>query len=52
VFTGYLFNLNPLDQPGVEAGKIATHALMGKKGLEQEKNNLNNYIQQNKGATI
>ncbi len=52
VFTGYLFNLNPLDQPGVEAGKIATHALMGKKGLEQERAALDSYIKQNKGAMI
>jgi len=32
VFTGKLLHINPLDQPGVEAGKIATYKLMGKKG--------------------
>ena len=32
VFTGKLLHINPLDQPGVEAGKIATYQLMGKKG--------------------
>ncbi|MCD8480812.1 MAG: hypothetical protein LRZ88_11775, partial [Candidatus Cloacimonetes bacterium] len=26
VFTGKLLNIDPLDQPGVEAGKIATYA--------------------------
>lgn len=36
VFTGNLLHINPLDQPGVEAGKIATYALMGKKGFEEE----------------
>ncbi|HNX00018.1 MAG TPA: glucose-6-phosphate isomerase, partial [Candidatus Cloacimonadota bacterium] len=30
VFTGKLLHIDPLDQPGVEAGKIATYALMGK----------------------
>ncbi len=34
VFTGKLLNINPLDQPGVEAGKNATYMLMGKKGYE------------------
>lgn len=34
IFTGYLFNINPLDQPGVEAGKKATMALMGKEGMQ------------------
>ena len=37
VFTGKLLNINPLDQPGVEAGKIATYALMGKKGFENQR---------------
>lgn len=34
VFTGKLLHINPLDQPGVEAGKNACYALMGKKGYE------------------
>lgn len=36
VFTGKLLNIDPLDQPGVEAGKIATYALMGKDGFAAE----------------
>ncbi len=36
VFTGKLLMINPLDQPGVEAGKIATYALMGKANYEDE----------------
>ncbi|OPX22778.1 MAG: glucose-6-phosphate isomerase, partial [Candidatus Latescibacteria bacterium 4484_107] len=32
VFSGGLYNINPLDQPGVEAGKQATYALMGREG--------------------
>lgn len=36
VFTGKLLHIDPLDQPGVEAGKIATYALMGKEGFQKE----------------
>ncbi|MFH0881519.1 MAG: glucose-6-phosphate isomerase [bacterium] len=31
---GALYEVNPLDQPGVEAGKEATYALMGRAGYE------------------
>jgi len=31
---GGLYDVNPLDQPGVEAGKIATYALMGRLGYD------------------
>ncbi len=37
VFTGFLFNINPFDQPGVEEGKNFTYGLMGKKGYENKK---------------
>lgn len=40
VFTGYLLNINPFDQPGVEHGKISTYALMGKEGFEERKKSL------------
>ena len=36
-FTGGLLNINAFDQPGVEEGKIATYALMGRKGYEQKR---------------
>ncbi len=45
VFTGKLLNINPLDQPGVEAGKIATYALMGKKGYDKEREEIQKYRQ-------
>ena len=45
VFAGYMLNINPLDQPGVEAGKIATYALMDKEGFENERTKINNYIE-------
>lgn len=34
VFSGGLYHIDPLDQPGVEGGKIATYALMGRSGYE------------------
>jgi len=34
-FAGYLYNINPFDQPGVERGKVLTYGLMGRKGYEQ-----------------
>jgi len=46
VFTGKLLGINSLDQPGVEAGKIATYALMGKKGFSQERKEIADYLQQ------
>ena len=36
LFAGYLFNVNPLDQPGVEEGKHFTYALMGRKGYTEK----------------
>lgn len=36
-FTGEMLGINTFDQPGVEQGKLATFALMGKKGFEQYK---------------
>lgn len=34
VMAGALYNVNPFGQPGVEAGKNATYALMGRGGYE------------------
>jgi glucose-6-phosphate isomerase len=33
---GDLLGINPFDQPGVEAGKVATYALMGRAGYEAQ----------------
>lgn len=35
-YMGEFLRINAYDQPGVEAGKIATFALMGRKGYEKE----------------
>ena len=37
VMAGRLYNVNPFDQPGVEAGKVAAYALMGRKGHEKRR---------------
>lgn len=37
VFSGGLYHINPLDQPGVEEGKRAAFALMGRPGYEAMK---------------
>jgi glucose-6-phosphate isomerase len=34
--SGELYGINAFDQPGVEAGKVAAFALMGRKGYEQQ----------------
>jgi glucose-6-phosphate isomerase len=36
LFAGYLFNVNPLDQPGVEEGKHFTYALMGRQDYAEK----------------
>ncbi|MDO4543865.1 MAG: glucose-6-phosphate isomerase [Clostridia bacterium] len=40
-FAGELLNLNAFDQPGVEEGKNATYALLGKAGYENKRAELN-----------
>jgi glucose-6-phosphate isomerase len=35
VISGELYNVNPLDQPGVEHGKILTYKLMGRSGYTE-----------------
>lgn len=51
VFTGKLLNINPLDQPGVEAGKISTYAMMGKTGFEKELEYIDDYLKQRNQLT-
>ncbi len=34
--SGELYGIDAFDQPGVEAGKIAAYALMGRAGYEKE----------------
>jgi glucose-6-phosphate isomerase len=39
-FTGGLYNIDPFDQPGVEEGKLLTYAMMGRRGYEAKKKEL------------
>jgi glucose-6-phosphate isomerase len=39
-FTGALLDINAFDQPGVEMGKNATYALLGKKGYDEKRTEL------------
>lgn len=39
-YAGEMMGINTYDQPGVEEGKLATFALMGKAGFEQKKQEL------------
>ena len=39
-YAGAMFNIDTYNQPGVEAGKQATYALLGKKGYEAKKEEL------------
>ena len=35
VYAGALYGIDPLNQPGVEAGKVLTYGLMGRKGYDR-----------------
>lgn len=41
-YAGEMFNIDTYNQPGVEGGKNATYALLGRKGYEEKKKELNN----------
>ncbi len=42
-YMGELLNINTFDQPGVEEGKNGTYALMGRKGYETRKHDIEEY---------
>lgn len=42
-YMGELLNINAFDQPGVEEGKNGTYALMGRKGYEEQKQDIEVY---------
>lgn len=43
VFAGHLYNINSLDQPGVEAGKNYAYGMLGRKGYEKIKEEVDNF---------
>jgi len=46
VFAGYLYNVNALDQPGVEAGKNYAYGLLGREGYTEFRNELEAFPEQ------
>lgn len=51
-FAGWLYEINPFDQPGVEAGKKATYALMGREGYEKKGEELRQQLSKTKRYII
>ena len=41
-FVGEMLNIDTYNQPGVEGGKQATFALLGRKGYDEKREELNN----------
>lgn len=52
LYAGGFYRVNPLDQPGVEAGKRATYALMGRKGFETERVQMEQFYEKVGGMTM
>ncbi|MBN2374098.1 glucose-6-phosphate isomerase [bacterium] len=44
-FAGFLYGINPFDQPGVEEGKRATYDMMGRPGFEGKKDEVKRMIE-------
>ncbi|WP_432738690.1 glucose-6-phosphate isomerase [Maridesulfovibrio sp. FT414] len=44
IFTGWLMEINPIDQPAVEMGKLLAKAKLGASGLEREKESLSSFL--------
>lgn len=51
-YTGALLNINTFNQPGVENGKKATFALLGKKGYEAQKKEMDSAPALNKNYIV
>ncbi|MGR3309646.1 MAG: glucose-6-phosphate isomerase [Candidatus Brocadiales bacterium] len=43
-YTGKLYNINTFNQPGVEEGKVNAFAILGRKGFEQRRKEIENRI--------
>ncbi|MBI2472602.1 MAG: glucose-6-phosphate isomerase [Planctomycetes bacterium] len=44
-YAGKFYNVDAFDQPGVEAGKVNAFAMLGKKGFEQRKKEIDTLLQ-------
>ncbi|OHB70741.1 MAG: hypothetical protein A2W23_08915 [Planctomycetes bacterium RBG_16_43_13] len=52
LFAGALYDVNPFDQPGVDAGKEASYVIMGRKGYSEKQKGLSNFLNQSKKYII
>ena len=48
-FAGGLYNIDPFDQPGVEHGKQYAYGMMGRKGYEKKRAEVDEYLKQAEG---
>jgi len=51
-YTGILLDINPFDQPGVEEGKNLTYGMMGKKGFEEKRKEVESHRKKKTGWRI
>jgi glucose-6-phosphate isomerase len=51
-YAGVMYNVNAFDQPGVEAGKIASYALMGRPGYQEERSRIERTTRQQHRRTV
>jgi glucose-6-phosphate isomerase len=51
-YAGAMLNINTFNQPGVEEGKKATFALLGKNGYAEKKKELDSLPEKNAGYII
>jgi glucose-6-phosphate isomerase len=51
-FAGELLNINAFDQPGVEEGKKATYALLGKQGYDEKRAELSAIAEKNERYVV
>ena len=51
-FVGQLLGINAFDQPGVEEGKNAAYALLGKRGFDEKRRELENRPKKDKAFIL
>ncbi len=52
VFSGYLYRINPLDQPGVEEGKHFTYGLLGREGFADKRKEFDEFVKRTDGKYV
>ncbi len=51
-FSGYLYEINPFDQPGVEDGKKAMYALLGREGYAEQADEVRKFASSEDGFVL